>query len=93
MDQLYDRKGAYAGVNFYGLFAVMLGAVTAIFIHPVGPDAWAAALESIIPGEASAAEAAGLPPILVSMLVSAIVYTGLGRWKIRDRVFVSRLRV
>ena len=39
------------------------------------------------------AEAAGVPPVLVSMLVTFVVYTILGRWKIHDRIVVSRLRV
>jgi purine-cytosine permease-like protein len=92
-DDLYRRKGSHAGVNLYGLVAVLTGFVISAVIKPVGPDGWVSTLESIVPGDSTIAEAAGLPPTLISMLVAFVVYAGLGRWKIRDKETVSDLRV
>ncbi|MDF1595905.1 MAG: cytosine permease [Acidimicrobiia bacterium] len=92
-DEFYRRKGTYAGVNIYGLVAVLAGFFTAIVLRPVGPEAWVTPLESLIPSDAPIAEAVGLPPILLSMLVSLSIYTGLGRWRIHAREMVSKLRM
>jgi cytosine/uracil/thiamine/allantoin permease len=92
-DEFYRRKGTYAGVNIYGLIAVLAGIFTAMVLRPVGPEAWVAWLDSWIPGDAPIAEAVGLPPILLSMLVSLSIYTGFGRWRIHAREMVSRLRM
>ena len=92
-DHLYRRKGTYAGVNLYGLIAVLIGFFTAVIVNPVGPEGFTTWLSSILPWDSSPAEAAGVPPVLVSMLVTFVVYTVLGRWKIHDRIVVSRLRV
>jgi len=92
-DELYRRKGRYAGVNLYGLVAILVGFTIALVIRPVGPENWVASLESLIPGDLPLSETAGVPPIMVSMLISFAIYAGLGRWKIHDRVVVSPLRV
>lgn len=92
-DEFYRRRGTYAGVNIYGLVAVLAGIFTAMVLRPVGPEAWVASLDSWIPGDAPIAEAVGLPPILLSMLLSLSIYTGLGRWRIHAREMVSRLRM
>ncbi len=92
-DHLYRRKGTYAGVNLYGLVAVLVGFLAAVFISPVGPEGFVSWINSVRPGDTSPAEAGGVPPIIVSMLVTFIIYTILGRWKIHDRVMVSKMRV
>ena len=92
-DGLYRRKGAHAGVNLYGLLAVLVGFITSAVIRPVGPEGWVSMLESWIPGETMIAESVGLPPILLSMVVSFSVYAALGRWKIHEKETVSNLRV
>lgn len=92
-DDLYRRKGIHSGVNLYGLIAVLAGFASAAVIRPVGPESWVALLESWIPGEASIAESVGLPPIMISMTLSFLLYAGLGRWKIHEPEVVSRLRV
>ncbi len=92
-DELYRRRGTYSGVNLYGLIAVLVGFATATVLRPVGPDSWVSFIDGLVPGDVSVAETAGLPALLLSIVVTFAVYGGLGRWKIRDRVMVSKIRV
>ncbi len=92
-DELYRRKGTYSGVNLYGLVSVLVGFITATVLRPVGPGSWVSFVDGIIPGDVPIAESAGLPALLISMAVAFAVYMGLGRWKIHERVMVSKIRV
>jgi purine-cytosine permease-like protein len=92
-DELYRAGGPYSGVNLIGLVSVLAGLVVYMLIDPVGPEVWTDIVEKVIPGGRPLGERFGMPAMIVSMLVSFAVYTGIGRWKIEEKVYISRVRV
>ena len=91
-DSLYDLRGAYRGVNLYALPSLILGFVLFQWIDPVGPSAWVEFVEQLIPGRSPAA-AAGVPPVMITLMFSFSVYALLGRWRIEEAYYLSKLRV
>ncbi len=90
-DSLYDRRGAYRGVNFYGLLSVLLGFVVFQWIAPAGPPDWVRFVEELIPGR-SPVEAAGVPPVMITLAFSFAIYALIGRWRIEEAYYMSKLR-
>jgi purine-cytosine permease-like protein len=91
-DSLYDIRGAYRGVNWYALPSVLLGFVLFQWIAPAGPDGWVQFVEQLIPGQ-SPADGAGVPPVMITLLFSFTTYALLGRWRIEEAYYISKLRV
>jgi NCS1 family nucleobase:cation symporter-1 len=91
-DSLYDMRGAYRGVNWYALPSVVLGFILFQWIAPAGPEGWVRFVEQLIPGS-SPADAAGVPPVMITLLFSFISYALLGRWRIEEAYYMSKLRV
>jgi purine-cytosine permease-like protein len=91
-DSLYDIRGAYRGVNWYALPSVLLGFVLFQWIAPAGPDGWVEFVEQLFPGQ-SPAEAVGVPPVMITLLFSFTTYALLGRWRIEEAYYMSKLRV
>lgn len=87
-DALYDRRGAYRGINVYALPSLVLGFVLYQWLSPVGPKVW---MEWV--GESLPAGPSGVPPVLVTMAFSFASYAILGRWRIEQAYYISRLRV
>lgn len=91
-DDLYDRSGAYRGVNLFGVAAFLVSFLVVQWIEPSGPVGWTDTIIDLIPSAGSMAER-GLPPIIVGMVVAFLVYTGLGLWRIRETDKVSSVRL
>jgi NCS1 family nucleobase:cation symporter-1 len=91
-DSLYDVRGAYRGVNWYALPSVFLGFVLFQWISPSGPGEWVQFVEQIFPGQAPA-ETIGVPPVMLTLVFAFTTYALLGRWKIEEAYYISKLRV
>lgn len=91
-DSLYDIRGAYRGVNLYALPSLILGFVLYQWIDPLGPGPWVEFVEQLIPGR-SPAEVAGVPPVMITLMFSFSLYALLGRWRIEEAYYMSKLRV
>lgn len=91
-DSLHDRRGAYRRINIYALPSVILGFVLYQWIAPAGPEGWVNWVEQLIPGR-SPVETAGLPPVIITLVFSFALYAVLGRWRIEEAFYMSRLRV
>lgn len=91
-DSLYDRRGAYSGVNWYALPTLIVGFVLYQWISPAGPPAWVEFVDKLIPGLAPSA-AAGVPPVLITLAFSFASYALIGRWRIEEAFYMSKLRV
>ncbi len=89
-DALYQTGGPYGRVNFYGLGSFFAAFAIQQWIKPTGPVAWIEILENV-PGAGSWG-AAGVPAVIVGMLVAFAMYSGLGRWKIEEWESVSQIR-
>ena len=89
-DALYQTDGAYGRVNLYGLGSFFVAFAIQQWIRPTGPVGWIEILEKI-PG-AGTWGAAGVPAVIVGMVVAFAMYSGLGRWKIEEWESVSRIR-
>lgn len=89
-DALYQTGGPYGPVNFYGLSSFFVAFAVQQWIRPTGPVAWIEILEEV-PG-AGIWGVAGVPAVIVGMLVAFAMYSGLGRWKIAEWESVSRIR-
>lgn len=93
IDGMYDRRGQYAGFNGYGLMSFAIGFLLTQWLHPTGPEGWVAAVQAVSFGEESLALSLGIPPTIVGMVFAFGTYALLGRWRIRQRVYVSKLRL
>ena len=91
-DSLYDIRGAYRGVNIWALPSLIIGFILYQWIAPVGPAPWVDFVEQLIPGS-SPAEAAGVPPVMITLMFSFSLYALLGRWRIEEAYYMSKLRV
>jgi purine-cytosine permease-like protein len=91
-DSLYDMRGAYRGINWYALPTLILGFVLYQWIAPIGPDWWVTFFEQLIPGR-SPAESAGVPPVIMTLAFSFASYALMGRWRIEEAFYMSRLRI
>lgn len=91
-DSLYDRRGAYRGVNWYALPSLVLGFVLYQWISPAGPAGWVEFVEQLIPG-GSPVDAAGVPPVMITLIFSFTSYALIGRWRIEEAFYMSKLRV
>ncbi len=86
-DALYDRRGAYRGINVYALPSLVLGFLLYQWIDPSGPEGWTGWIEGVLPNPA------GVPPVIVTLTFSFTVYALLGRWRIEQAYYISHLRV
>ncbi len=93
IDGLYDRRGQYSGFNGYGLISVAIGFLLTQWLHPTGPAGWVDVVQAISVGDESLALSLGIPPTIIGMVFAFGTYGLLGRWRIRERVYVSRLRL
>ena len=91
-DSLFDPRGAYGRINIYALPSVILGFVLYQWIAPAGPEGWVEWVEQLIPGR-SPVEAAGVPPVIITLVFSFALYALLGRWRIEEAYYMSKLRV
>jgi cytosine/uracil/thiamine/allantoin permease len=91
-DSLYDVRGAYRGVNLYALPSLIFGFVIYQWIAPTGPGGWVDFVEQLIPG-GSPGEVAGVPPVMITLMFSFSLYALLGRWRIEEAYYMSKLRV
>lgn len=91
-DSLHDRRGAYRGVNLYALPSLILGFILYQWIAPTGPGGWVEFVEQLIPGGSPAATA-GVPPVMITLAFSFSLYALLGRWRIEEAYYMSKLRV
>ena len=91
-DSLYDRRGAYRGVNWYALPSLILGFILYQWISPAGPSGWVEFVDQLIPGLAPS-EAAGVPPVMITLAFSFASYALIGRWRIEEAFYMSKLRV
>ncbi|MDR9450407.1 MAG: cytosine permease [Acidimicrobiia bacterium] len=91
-DSLYDRRGAYRGVNWVALPSLVLGFVLYQWISPAGPAGWVEFVEQLIPGR-SPADAAGVPPVMITLAFAFTSYALIGRWRIEEAFYMSKLRI
>lgn len=91
-DSLYDVRGAYRGLNLYALPSLIIGFVIYQWIAPTGPGGWVEFVEQLIPG-GSPGEVAGVPPVMITLMFSFSLYALLGRWRIEEAYYMSKLRV
>ena len=91
-DSLYDIRGAYRGFNVWALPSLIIGFVLYQWIAPAGPSGWVAFVDQLIPGQPPA-DAAGVPPVMITLLFSFSLYALLGRWRIEEAYYMSKLRV
>ncbi len=91
-DSLYDIRGAYRGINVYALPSLIIGFILYQWIAPSGPGGWVEFVEQLIPGQSPAA-AAGVPPVMITLMFSFSLYALLGRWRIEEAYYMSKLRV
>ncbi|MGZ8784418.1 MAG: cytosine permease [Acidimicrobiia bacterium] len=91
-DSLDDPRGAYRGINLYALPSLIIGFMLYQWIAPTGPGGWVDFVERLIPG-ASPADAAGVPPVMITFMFSFSLYALLGRWRIEEAYYMSKLRV
>ena len=90
-DGLYQSGGPYGGLNWYGTATFVLAFSLQQWIRPTGPVGWIELVETI-PG-AGSWDAAGVPAVMIGMVVAFAMYAGLGRWKIAEWESVSVLRL
>jgi NCS1 family nucleobase:cation symporter-1 len=91
-DSLHDTRGAYRGVNWYAVPSLVLGFVLYQWIAPAGPGGWVEFVEQLIPG-GSPADTAGVPPVMITLAFSSSLYALLGRWRIEEAYYMSKLRI
>jgi len=91
-DSLYDRRGAYRGINWYAVPSLILGIILYQWIAPAGPAGWVDFVNQLIPGR-SPAEAAGVPPVMITLAFSFASYALIGRWRIEEAFYMSKLRI
>ncbi len=91
-DSLYGTRGAYRGVNLYALPSLIIGFILYQWIAPAGPGGWVEFVEQLIPG-GSPGEVAGVPPVMITLMFSFSLYALLGRWRIEEAYYMSKLRV
>jgi nucleobase:cation symporter-1, NCS1 family len=93
VDDLYRREGEYRGFNWMALLPVLLGFIVYQWIDPVGPPGFAELVSITTPGRMPLAERfIGVPPALVSMLLSFAIYALVGRWRVKEEVHISAIR-
>jgi len=91
-DSLYNLRGAYRGVNLYALPSLILGFALYQWIAPSGPAGWVEFVEQLLPG-GPPAETAGVPPVMITLAFSFALYALIGRWRIEEAYYMSKLRV
>jgi purine-cytosine permease-like protein len=91
-DSLHDRRGAYRGVNVYAWMSLILGFVLYQWLSPAGPAGWVDFVDQLIPGRPPA-EAVGVPPVMITLVFSFVSYALVGRWRIEEAFYMSKLRV
>ena len=90
-DSLYDAGGAYRGVNIHALPSLVLGFFIYQWIAPAGPSGWVEFVEQLIPGR-SPVESVGIPPVMITLAFSFALYALIGRWRIEEDYYMSKLR-
>ena len=91
-DSLYDIRGSYRGVNVYALPSLILGFILYQWISPAGPGGWVEYVERFFPG-GSPVTTAGVPPVMITLVFSFALYALLGRWRIEEAFYMTKLRV
>ena len=91
-DSLHDRRGAYRGVNVYAWMSLILGFVLYQWLSPAGPAGWVDFVDQLIPGRPPA-EAVGVPPVIFTLVFSFVSYSLVGRWRIEEAFYMSKLRL
>lgn len=93
VDDLYRREGEYRGFNWMAFLPVLLGFIVYQWIDPAGPPGFAELVSITTPGGRPLAERfVGVPPALVSMLLSFAIYAVVGRWRVKEEVHISAIR-
>lgn len=91
VDEMYERKGNYGGVNLVGFSAYIAGLFVGYVLNPVGPDVFLRGVAEVLPIAGAWSET--VPTLFVSMAVTAVIYWTVGKWRLREADVVSHVRL
>jgi purine-cytosine permease-like protein len=90
-DTLLEGSGAYAGFNYLGIAALLVGFALYQLLVPSGPDDWVTWVSGIAGNGGWSNSVVIAQPGFVSFLVAFGIYMLFGRWVTKDDAAVTRI--